>query len=156
LPARVAEKEFREDLFFRLSGAVIPVPPLRRRAPDLPLLIPALLADLGRPGLRVSAETYAILAAQSWPGNARELKNTLASASAFVEGDTLEPKHLLFMIPSAPTLQQLALGGQVLANLEREAILQTLRKHASEKAATARALGISVDLLDEKLLQLGF
>jgi len=155
LPARVAEKEFREDLFFRLSGAVIPVPALRQRAADLPLLIPALLADVGRPGLRISSEIYAILAAQSWPGNVRELKNALASASAFVEGDTLEPKHLLFMIPSAPSLKQLALGGQALVKLEREAILQTLRKHGSEKSATAEALGISVDVLNQKLQQFG-
>jgi two-component system NtrC family response regulator len=155
LPARVAEKEFRQDLFFRLSGAVIPVPALRQRAPDLPLLVPALLADIGRPELRVSAETFAILAAQSWPGNVRELKNTLASASAFAEGDTLDPKHLLFMIPSAPALEQLALGGQTLANLEREAILQTLRKHGSEKAETAAVLGISLSALQEKLRHLG-
>ena len=155
LPARVAEKEFREDLFFRLSGAVIPVPGLRQRAADLPLLVPALLADIGRPQLRVSPETFAILAAQAWPGNVRELKNALASASAFAEGDALEPKHLLFMIPSAPSLEQLTLGGQTLENLEREAILQTLRKHADRRAETAEALGISLTALEEKLQRFG-
>lgn len=155
LAARVAEKQFREDLFFRLSGAVVPIPPLRQRAADLPWLITALLADLGRPGLRVSPETHAILAAQFWPGNVRELKNTLASASAFVEKDTLEPKHLLFMFPSAPSLEQLALGGQALATLEREAILQTLRKHRGDKSATADALGITLAVLDEKLRLFG-
>lgn len=155
LPARVAEKEFREDLFFRLSGAVIPVPALRQRAADLPLLASALLADVGRPGLRVSRETFAILAAQSWPGNVRELKNALASASAFADGDTLEPKHLLFMIPSAPSLEQLALGGQTLANLEREAILQTLGKHAGDAQKTAETLGISLSALQEKRQHFG-
>jgi len=154
LPARVADKEFREDLFFRLSGAVIPVPALRQRAPDLPLLCADLLVDIGRPKLRISPETFAILAAQSWPGNVRELRNALASASAFAEGDTLEPKHLLFMIPSTPSLEQLSLGGQTLANLEREAILQTLRKHDSDEPQTAEALGISINVLQEKIRQL--
>ena len=155
LPARVAEQTFRQDLFFRLSGAIIAVPALRQRTLDLPLLAPALLADLGRPGLTVASETYAILAAQSWPGNVRELKNALASASAFAEGDVLEPKHLLFMIPSPPTLEGLRLGGQTLENLEREAILQTLRKHAGDQPRTAEILGIGVNLLHEKLHQLG-
>jgi len=59
LPARVAEKSFREDLFFRLTTAIIPVPALRQRLDDLSLLVPALLADIGRPQLEVSPETYA-------------------------------------------------------------------------------------------------
>ncbi len=155
LPARVADKEFREDLFFRLSGAVIPVPALRQRLVDLPLLVQALLGDLGRSELVVSPETFAVLAAQSWPGNVRELKNTLASAIPFVDGDTLEPKHLLFMVPSTPVLEQLRLGGQTLENLEREAILQTLTKHDKDRVQTADALGISVETLEEKLAKLG-
>lgn len=154
LPARVTERAFREDLFFRLSGAVVPVPALRRRVDDLGLLVPALLADVGRKGLQVSAATYAVLAAQSWPGNVRELKNTLASASAFVEGDTLEPKHLLFMTPSTMSLEQLHLGGQTLENLEREAILQTLAAQGGDRVQTAQVLGISIDALLEKLERL--
>jgi transcriptional regulator with PAS, ATPase and Fis domain len=157
LPACVAERTFREDLFFRLTAAVVPVPALRRRLEDLPLLIPLLLADLGRPNLQVSAATYAVLAAHNWPGNVRELKNTLASASAFVEGETLEPKHLLFMgPPSAPAgLEQLPLGGQTLESLERAAIEQTLAKHRGNRAETAEALGISTSALYEKLKKLG-
>ncbi|MET0790999.1 MAG: sigma-54 dependent transcriptional regulator [Polyangiaceae bacterium] len=155
LPAKVAEKTFREDLFFRLSGAVIPVPALRQRIADLPLLIPALLADLGRPELQLSRETFAVLAAQAWPGNVRELKNTLASAIAFVEGGTLEPRHLLFLVPSEPVVEQLRLGGQTLENLEREAILQTLAGREGDRAQTADALGISLASLQEKLLRLG-
>jgi transcriptional regulator with PAS, ATPase and Fis domain len=153
LPACVAERTFREDLFFRLSAAIVPILPLRQRTEDLPLLIPSLLQDLGRPDLEVTADTYEVLAAHGWPGNVRELKNTLASASAFVEGTSLEPKHLMFMSPpSAPAgLDQLRLGGQTLANLERAAIEQTLAKHANNLAETAEALGISVAALQEKL-----
>ena len=155
LPARVTEKAFREDLFFRLSGAVIPVPALRQRIADLPLLVPALLTDLGRPDLQLSRETLAVLAAQAWAGNVRELKNTLASAIAFVDGGQLEPRHLMFLTPSEPVVEHLRLGGQTLQNLEREAILQTLAGHDGARPQTAEALGITLSALEEKLKQLG-
>jgi DNA-binding NtrC family response regulator len=157
LPACVAERTFREDLFFRLTAAVVPVPALRRRLEDLPLLIPLLLRDLKRPDMEVSVATYEVLAAHDWPGNVRELKNTLASASAFVEGSILEPRHLLFMgPPSAPAgLERLPLGGQTLESLERAAIEQTLAKHGGNKTETAEVLGISLSALDEKLKKLG-
>ncbi len=157
LPACVAEKTFREDLFFRLSAAIIPVPALRRRIADLSLLVPRLLLDLGLPDLEVSAETYEVLAAHRWPGNVRELKNTLASASAFAKDRVLEPKHLLFMTPSSEPsgLDRLPLGGQPLESLERAAIEQTLAKHAGDRALTAEALGISVAALEEKLEKRG-
>lgn len=156
LPARVAEKCFREDLFFRLSAAVIPVPALRQRLDDLSLLVPALLADLNQPKQAVSAETYAVLAAHDWPGNVRELKNALASAAAFAGGAEIEPKHLVFMAPKQATkVEHLPLGGQTLESLERVAILQTLSKHAGDEPATAESLGISLADLRAKLEKLG-
>ncbi len=152
LPARVAEKLFREDLFFRITTAIIPVPALRRRLDDLSLLVPALLADIGRPQLEVSAETYAVLAGHHWPGNVRELKNVLASASAFVKDNTLEPRHLLFLSPAEPTkIEHLRLGGQTLASLERVAIGQTLANHKGDHEQTAATLGITPAALLEKL-----
>lgn len=156
LPACVAEKTFREDLFFRLTAALVPVPALRQRLEDLPLLVPALLEDLGRRDLQVSAETYTVLAAHHWPGNVRELKNTIASASAFVEEKLLEPRHLMFMAPIEPmALNQLRLGGQTLESLEKAAVLQTLAKHDGDRVQTALTLGISAASLDEKLSSLG-
>ena len=155
LPARVAEKLFREDLFFRITTAIIPVPALRQRLDDLSLLVPALLTDIGRPQLEVSAETYAVLAGHHWPGNVRELKNILASASAFVKENILEPRHLLFLSPAEPArIEHLSLGGQTLANLERVAIGQTLAKHGGDREQTALTLGITLDALSEKLQSL--
>ena len=152
LPALAAEKLFRPDLFFRLAAVVVPVPALRQRLEDFSLLVPMLLADLGRPDLRVPQETYQHLCAHSWPGNVRELKNTLASALAFAEGGALEPRHLRFMSlkPDAGRLEHLALGGQSLESLERMAIEQTLGAKGS-KAQAAQALGISLSTLYEKL-----
>ena len=155
LPARVAEKAFREDLFFRLSAAVVPVPAFRQRLADLPLLVPALLADLGAPDQRVSEATYAVLAAHDWPGNVRELKNALASAAAFAVGQELDPKHLVFMPAKEPAkLEHLRLGGQTLESLERVAITQTLTKHEGDESATADSLGITLEQLREKLQKL--
>jgi len=152
LPALAAEKLFRQDLFFRLAAVVVPIPALRQRLEDFSLLVPTLLADLGRPDLVVPEETYAHLRAHSWPGNVRELKNTLASALAFAEGGALEPRHLRFMTlkPDATRLEHLSLGGQSLESLERLAIEQTIGAKGS-KAQAAQALGISLSTLYEKL-----
>jgi len=154
LPALAAKKTFRQDLFFRLAAAVVPVPPLRQRLEDLPLLIPQLLTDLGRPELLVPDETFEHLRAHSWPGNIRELKNTLASALAFADGKALEPSHLRFMAPPAARLDELPLGGQSLESLERLAIEQTLKVKGS-KAQAAQSLGISLSTLYEKLKKFG-
>src|SRR5262245_3694392 len=85
LPALVASKHFRHDLYFRLAAAVVEIPALRDRLQDLPLLVPRLLADLGRGDVQVPAPTLELLAGHRWPGNVRELKNTLACALAFVD-----------------------------------------------------------------------
>ena len=131
------------------------MPALRQRLEDLSLLVPALLADLGRPELEVSLETYAVLACHRWPGNVRELKNVLASASAFVKENTLEPRHLMFPAPTEPAkVAHLRLGGQTLASLERVAIGQTLATHGGDHEQTAATLGITQGALLEKLEKL--
>ncbi|HET7544364.1 MAG TPA: sigma-54 dependent transcriptional regulator [Polyangiaceae bacterium] len=157
LPACVKERSFREDLFFRLAAALIPIPALRQRLEDLPLLIPGLLADLGFPDTGMTDETLACLTAQPWPGNVRELKNTLASALAFAEGDTLKPEHLHFMhhVSQPRPLEQLMLGGKSLDVLERLAIEQTLLQCGGNKSVAAQSLGISASTLYEKLKKFG-
>ena len=96
LAALVETKQFRQDLYFRLAAAVVELPPLRERLEDLPLLVPQLLADLGRAFVHVPEATYDLLRAHRWPGNVRELKNVLAYALAFVDAGTLEPAALRF------------------------------------------------------------
>jgi transcriptional regulator with PAS, ATPase and Fis domain len=157
LPSLSASRQFRQDLFFRLAAAVVPVPSLRQRLDDLPLLVPNLLEALGKSELRVADATYDTLRAHSWPGNIRELKNTLASACAFAEGGVLEPHHLRFMTQPVDSsrLEELALGGKKLELLERMAIEQTLSRHSGSKTLAAKSLGISVSTLYEKLKKLG-
>jgi len=157
LPAFVKARAFREDLFFRLAAALVPIPALRHRLEDLPLLIPGLLADLGVANTKLTDETLALLCAHSWPGNVRELKNTLASALAFAEGGTLKPEHLHFMpsVSDARPLEQLTLGGKSLESLERIAIEQTLTQCNGNKSQAAQLLGISTSTLYEKLKKFG-
>jgi DNA-binding NtrC family response regulator len=152
LAALVAAKQFRQDLFFRLAGAAVHLPPLRDRLEDLPYLVPRLLQDLGRSDLEVSEATYQALRAHAWPGNVRELKNTLACAVTFAETGLLEAEHLRF-IPTASdhVLDRLPLGGHTLDSLEHAAIKQTLAQNGGNRVRAARALGIAASTLYEKL-----
>ncbi len=156
LRADVAAGRFREDLYFRLAVAVVALPPLRQRVEDLPQLVYSLLADLGRPDLRVSDAAFATLRGHTWPGNVRELKNALACAIAFVELGTsvLEPPHLRLLTSDAgdgSSVDGLPLAGQRLDVIERAAIRQTMAQVDGNKAYAARALGIAVSTLYEKL-----
>lgn len=153
LQAEVAAGRFRQDLYFRLAGAVVAVPPLRDRSEDIPLLVNRLLEDLERPDVRVSSEAMRTLRTRSWPGNVRELKNTLACALAFLDSNVIEPRHLASLKPEEkePPLTRASLCGQTLESIEREAIVQTLQQTRGNKAQAAQALGIAVSTLYEKL-----
>jgi DNA-binding NtrC family response regulator len=157
LRLRVTDGAFREDLYFRLSAALVTIPPLRARLDDLPLIVPELLAKLGRQDVRVAEEVYVALAAQSWPGNVRQLKNVLEYALLDVEAGLLEARHLnLSMIdPSCSDLDHLPLGGLPLAEIERAAIKQTLALMGGMKARAAQSLGIAVSTLYDKVKKYG-
>ncbi len=160
LRADVAAGRFREDLFFRLAVAVVSLPPLRKRLDDLPQLVYSLLADLGQPDLRVSDAAFMALRAHAWAGNVRELKNALACAIAFVEPGAvvLEQKHLRLLHETrsdTSNLDGLPLAGQALERIERAAIRQTLAQAEGNKMYAARALGIAVSTLYEKLKKYG-
>jgi DNA-binding NtrC family response regulator len=152
LQTEVSAGRFRQDLYFRLAGAVVQVPPLRQRAEDIPTLVGRLLGDLGHREVDVTAAALAELSQRPWPGNVRELKNTLACAVAFLDGHVLEPRH--FALPAAerkPTLDHLPLGGMKLEAIEWVAIQQTLAQTRGNKARAAHLLGIAPSTLYEKL-----
>ncbi|HEY5957874.1 MAG TPA: sigma-54 dependent transcriptional regulator [Polyangiaceae bacterium] len=158
LRAEVSKGRFRQDLFFRIGAAIVPVAPLRERLADLPGLLTQLLSDLGRSHLQVTDQAYAVIRSHAWPGNVRELKNALACASAFVEQGCheLDAAHfesvLLAHGQSAfDEIERLPLGGQRLERIERAAILQTLIQSDGNKVRAAETLGIAVSTLYEKL-----
>jgi transcriptional regulator with GAF, ATPase, and Fis domain len=104
LPRAIAERRFREDLYYRLSVFPLTLPSLRERLEDLPRLCEALLGEqaarTGRRGVRVSPEGLAHLRAYAWPGNVRELANVLERATILAPGRMLGPEVL--DLPAAP------------------------------------------------------
>ncbi len=156
LEVEVAQGRFRQDLFFRLSAAVVAVPPLRARIADLPELVDAILASEGQ-RLRVTRETLDALASYDWPGNVRELRNVLMAAAAMADSDLLEPRHLLLFKQRRrdPTLADFPLGGRSLESIERAAIVQTLKAADGNKVKAAKALGIASSTLYEKMRRYG-
>jgi two-component system response regulator HydG len=153
LGAEVNAGRFRQDLYFRLAAAVVQVPALRDRREDIPMLVTRLLEDLDHREIEVTAGALAVLSERPWPGNVRELKNALACAIAFLDGQTLEARHLT--LPTAPdskaSLDYLPLGGIRLDAIERVAIQQTLRQTRGNKVRAAQLLGIAPSTLYEKL-----
>jgi transcriptional regulator with PAS, ATPase and Fis domain len=156
LEVEVAQGRFRQDLFFRLSAAVVAVPPLRARLADLPELVDAILAAEGR-RLRATRDLLDALASYDWPGNVRELRNVLMAAAAMADADLLEPRHLLFFKQRRrdPTLADFPLGGRSLESIERAAIVQTLKGADGNKVKAAKALGIAASTLYEKMRRYG-
>ncbi|CAN5828241.1 hypothetical protein BH11MYX3_BH11MYX3_02560 [soil metagenome] len=156
LELEVAEGRFRQDLFYRLSAAVVSVPPLRARLADLPELIDAILVAAGR-RLRVTQDTLDALTSYEWPGNVRELRKVLSAAAAMADADLLEPRHLLLFKQRRrdTTLADFPLAGRSLESIERAAIVQTLKGAAGNKTRTAKALGIAASTLYEKMRRYG-
>lgn len=98
LAAAIRERRFREDLYYRLNVASVTLPPLRQRCEDIPVLASHFLQlyarRLGRPQLRLSDEALATLMAYSWPGNIRELENTLHNAVLLSQSALVTPQQL--------------------------------------------------------------
>ncbi|MCB9527217.1 MAG: sigma 54-interacting transcriptional regulator [Myxococcales bacterium] len=98
LEQMVREGSFRADLYYRLRGIILEVPPLRERRPDIPLLVEHFLARRpGRKGraLRFGREALASLIAHDWPGNVRELENVVRSVALFADGDVIGLSELM-------------------------------------------------------------
>ncbi len=145
-----AEGWFREDLYFRLKGLVLRLPPLRERPTDVPLLAQRFLgeaaAEVGRTPLPLSEAALAALEQNDWPGNARELQNCLRQALALADG-------------AAITVADLRLPGREPAREDTggdEAVLAALRRHGFDMQATARELGWDRSTVTQRLKGLGF
>jgi len=155
----VSEGRFREDLFWRLNVIHIQVPALRERAVDIPLLVDHFInkaSELsGRPALDVSPETLAILMAYSWPGNVRELENAIERAIALAPGARLTPEDLPERIRSsggsAAFIARSSERHLTLREVERDYILETLRKTGGNKTRAAELLALDRKTLYRKL-----
>jgi len=148
---------FRQDLFFRLNVVQIKLPPLRDRKSDIPILVTAFLekfSDPQGPVRTISEDAMRQLIAYDWPGNVRELENAIERAVALGSGPILHvgdlPSNLQY-----PTTERTPEKDEILPleELERRAILRTLRETGGDKLSTARMLGIGKTTLYRKLKQ---
>ncbi len=158
LEAMTRAGEFREDLYWRLNVVPIFLPPLRERREDLPLLIDHFLSRYGSAAgrdVRVSAEAMRRLMSYPWPGNIRELENTVQRLVVLTEGDEIAagdlPLHILTHdVVDETTASGLPLEAEV-EMLERRRILAALRTTGHVQAKAARLLGITPRQLGYKM-----
>jgi transcriptional regulator of acetoin/glycerol metabolism len=154
LRKRIADGLFREDLYYRLNGLVVKLPPLRERS-DLDAIVAQLLASEGR---RVADEVLRLFRRHAWPGNLRQLASLLRTA-ALMAGDEDEiglhhlPDDFLDDLEAAPATPApaSAAANASLVELELSAILRTLDAHGGNVSAAARALGVSRNTIYRKL-----
>jgi DNA-binding NtrC family response regulator len=160
LTRAVAEGRFREDLFYRLNVISIEIPPLRERREDIPLLTQHFIEKYSRLAGKklkgITPEALDRLQSSEWPGNVRELENTiergvvLATGDLITEAEIARPDDGKEAAPAAIPFRV----GQALADLERAAILQTLKAVDGDKDAAAKILGIGVATLYRRLKEM--
>ena len=167
LETEVARGRFREDLFYRLNVMAIPVPPLRSRLDDIPLLAYHFLKQYAgqnrKPAKAFSPMAMDMLLKYNWPGNVRELENAVERAVVLMTGDHVTEKQLpLNIIQKYPDQEAAAVmaipstdGNRPLEEIEREAILATLEAVGGNKSEAARRLGITRKTLHNKLKSYG-
>jgi DNA-binding NtrC family response regulator len=162
LEGEVARGRFREDLYFRISALVIPVPPLRDRRGEIGLLAAhfarELASELGQAPAVLAAETLRLLENYEWPGNVRELRNVMERALVLSGGGTLTPLHLPDRLREGPGGRREVTGERMavptgpgalldvrqrIADVERETVTAALEAAGGNQSQAARQLGIS-------------
>jgi DNA-binding NtrC family response regulator len=173
LKQRVAERQFREDLFFRLSVFPIQIPPLRERSRDVVILarhfVDRFCRDLNKKPLVLSTAALDELNSYSWPGNVRELQNCIERAVILCDGDTIQPRHLNLSFRQPSTVaaattpwEDIDLSGtmtevlrRVTSEVERRKLDRALSEAAGNKQRAAEALQISYKTMLQKLKEYG-
>ncbi len=163
LTERVREKQFREDLYFRIKGVTFEMPPLRQRREDIPLLIDHFIkhtnAGHGTKVNGVTADARRVLMAYPWPGNIRQLRNVVENMVVLASGDKVAVDDLPTDIYKGP--EQLAnaqlgqLAGISLEEAEKELIRNTLQMVQGNREQAANILGIGERTLYRKIKEYG-
>ena len=153
LEEQVKAGRFREDLFYRLNVVELNIPSLRERPEDILPLASAFMAEFTHGKARFASSVADCLTRYAWPGNVRELRNAMERAALLSLGELILPEHLPAKVravaETAPAVEPL--DAERLAEIERQAIFQALRKHDFNRTETAKALGISRRALIYKL-----
>jgi len=181
LETAIKEKQFREDLYYRLSVVVITLPPLRQRKEDIPALVHYFLQkhgpELGNAGPSIHPDAIEFLEAQSWPGNVRELENVVRKTLLLAQSYTISPDHVRAALnkgggftasasrPVGEYVDDLLAAArrgeladahtQALETMERELFTRAIQQAQGNQAKAARWLGISRITMKAKLIQFG-
>jgi len=157
----VKSKVFREDLFFRLSGVEVRLPPLRERLEDIPLLAQAFLREFARenekPVNSFTAEASELLLRYPWPGNVRELRTAIERGVVLCRGDRITARDL------PPALREAGGAGpaetqplpartdRTVKEAEKELVVRALKEADGNRTLAAAKLGLSRRTLHRKL-----
>jgi two-component system response regulator AtoC len=161
LDRMIAQGRFRKDLYYRLKGGWLHLPPLRERQQDLSLLVDHFTRKIwGRESVEIEDDALAGLVQYDYPGNVRELKSILQAAANLARGGSLAlghlPAHMRDQRPAAEPRGREAEGAIVpLHEVEKKYILDTYDRLGKNKTQTARALGIALNTLRSKLESYG-
>jgi DNA-binding NtrC family response regulator len=158
LTGLVEEKKFRQDLYYRIKGVSISIPPLRQRREDIPLLADYFLKEAaGETGSKVAgiSDTVAnIFAGYEWPGNIRQLRNTIRTMVVMANRDKLEVQDLppeINRVRQLPGTQAKISSELPLDEIEKQAIIDTLAKTGNNREKAAKLLGIGERTLYRKI-----
>jgi two-component system response regulator AtoC len=160
LEVMVKEGKFREDLFYRLNGIPLTIPPLRDRREDVLPLGRHFLSDANntfhKAVKRLAPETEMMLLSYGWPGNVRELKNLIERLVILSTGDTIEADQLPLPVSGeveSPLPEEVPREPRTLATVEKAYILKVLRQVNGNKSEAAKILGITRQTLRKKLTE---
>jgi len=158
----VAAGQFRDDLYFRLKGVRVELPPLRERRGDIPLLAQAFLRESSRenekPVREITSDAMERLLNYPWPGNVRELRSAIETAVVLCRSDKITVRDLppeirgdVPAIPSAPRATPTSRGGLLVKDAEKELIIRALKESSGNRTEAAKKLGMSRRTLHRKL-----
>ena len=159
LEVMIRDKQFREDLYYRLNVVTLKIPPLRERKDDIESLIQTFLNKFNlqfkQNVTNMTIETQNVLMKHSWPGNIRELENIIERAFNMLDGSEIQLKHLPgYLQTLADDETHLFVEGSletILAAVEKEALIKALDTAKGNKVQTAKSLGLSRAGLYKKL-----
>jgi DNA-binding NtrC family response regulator len=161
LQAAIAKKTFREDLYYRLSVFPITIPPLRERLEDIPALaeyfVDKFSKEMKKNMMKISRDAMKLMERYHWPGNVREVENTIERAIILCDGKRIKPEHLAIRIqtPEDIRLREGAglreVGQHAQMQAERAFILRVLSQTRGNKRKAAEALKIDYTTLFEKI-----
>jgi DNA-binding NtrC family response regulator len=155
LSREAAEGRFRWDLYYRVSTISVPVPPLRQRRPDIPLLVQHFAVPGGRGGkpLRFAPEATERLMNYQWPGNIRELRNLIERLLILHEGDEVKASDLPIELGTPPRVAAEPTEASLvsLQEMERRHVERVLGATGWNKAQAARVLDVDIKTLNKKI-----